>query len=195
MLFAFSDLPLFSFVSSAVYSFPPSIRVISSLYWFVFQTIKAILNFSPSRMNIFKSHTLSLTGLLLLFCLSLSLVWCSDDTCQDGDADNCICLLCAMSKATDSGSATSDSHHGNSCSCVCQMSFISGSRLDRFFSLHPRPLASGPPFELLVGTTSGILKPPILRASSTVFNKPSSQLLIPEKISCSEYSLLYHPSS
>lgn len=195
MLFVFSDLPLFSFVSSAVYSFPPSIRIISSLYWLVFQTIKAILNLSPSRMNIFKSHTLSLTGLLLLFCMSLSLVWCSDDTCQDGDEDTCICLLCAMGKETEWGSTPANSHHGNSCSCVCQMSFISVSRLDRFFSLHPRPLASGPPFELLVGTTPGILKPPILRASSTVFSRHSSRPLIPEKISCSEYSLLYHSSS
>ena len=146
-------------------------------------------------MSLLKSYTKFITCLLLLFCMSVSLLWCSDDTCQDGDESNCICLLCAMSEESDRGSATSDSHHGNSCSCVCQMSFISGSRLDRFFSLHPRRLASGPSIEILAGTTQSILRPPILRVSTTLFSRHSSQVLIPEKISCSEYSLLYHPSS
>ena len=157
--------------------------------------MKVVLNFLSSPMSRLKSYTKFMTCLLLLFCMSMSLLWCSDDTCQDGDESKCICLLCAMSEEAVPGSSAADSHHGNSCSCVCQMSFISGSRLDRFFSLHPRPLASGPPFELLAGMTQSILRPPILRVSATLFTRHSSQVLTPEKISCSEYSFLYHPSS
>ena len=116
---------------------------------------------SIQTMNFFKFRTTYIVNVVLLLCLTISFLWCFDNTCQDGQEDDCTCLICSLVNEDRSEPTSSTSHIANSCSCVCQVPFSLQIRSTDFCHLNSQIL--------------------LLRLSASVLSQPRLCLFKPPK--------------
>ncbi len=139
-------------------------------------------------MKLFYSHTTSIVSFVLLLCVSVSFIWCSDTACQNEEENDCTCLLCLLNADNTSHASTGRLNNVNPCGCVCQM-IATFCSLDRpLVCRSPQPATIAHTSTLLPGSTRRILRPPILQALSAKSHKHVSRSTILEKKLCDAYS-------
>ena len=145
-------------------------------------------------MNLLNSHTTSVVAFVLVLCLSISFLWCSDSTCQDGQEDECTCLMCSFFKESNSDSPDSASHLTRSCSCVCQILFIPGFHSISFCHLNPEMLTVSFSLPVLAQSLQRLHKPPRLQAlSANSFNVLFNHYRPKGDEQCLEYFSFHQP--
>lgn len=144
-------------------------------------------------MKLFNTRTTSIVSFILLLCVSISLLWCSDSTCQDGQEDDCACLMCSLLKEHNSDLPNSASHHTNSCSCVCQLPICLDFHSTSFYRFKPEMLTVGLLLPVLSQPTQPLLKPPKLQALFSNFNSLFNQHFSNEDEPCLEYLSFHQP--
>jgi hypothetical protein len=122
-------------------------------------------------MNFLKFRTPYIVNVVLLLCMTISFLWCFDNTCQDEQEDDCTCLICSLLNEDRSEPTSSTSHHANSCSCVCQVPFS--------LQLYSTDLCHLNPEILLLPLPASVLNQPRLR----LFRPPRFQALFSDSFS------------
>jgi len=131
-------------------------------------------------MNLSKRHTTTIVSLVLLSCLSIPLLWCSDTTCRGGQEGDCTCLICLLEKENTAESSNVPSQHTNSCSCLCQLLFLFELQSISSLPVDPEIFSSCALLHVLHRPAQRLFKPPKLRALlsysfNDLFGEPHSE--------------------
>lgn len=148
------------------------------------------INLRP--MKVFDTHASPIVSVVLLFCLNISLLWCSDNSCQVEQEDDCACLMCLPGNESGASSSNPPSHHTDSCSCVGQALFTLDFHSISTHCKNPEILAHGLSVPILNRQTQRLFKPPKPRALCPYsFNRLFDQRYSEKDEQCSECLFAY----